>query len=144
LEYKLNNTEELKNLKEEYENLETERSKEGIYQQIGKKYKSNKKVDFVDNIDKRANTGIQLKRPMLRRIIDLIVKVIQTTKSIIVLSVDRSIKIPFLFGINLAQKIKHTIFDIPVNIVYKSTDLLIISPVKHVLNRLHLYKKNNK
>ena len=47
-----------KNLKEEYENLETERSKEGIYQQIGKKYKSNKKVDSVDTGDKRTNKGI--------------------------------------------------------------------------------------
>jgi len=140
----LNNTEELKNLKEEYENLETERSKEGIYQQIGKKYKSNKKVDSVDNGDKTANKGIQIKRPMIRRIIDLIVKVIQTTKRIIVLTVDQSIKIPFLFGINLANNIKHTMFDIPVNIAYKSTDLLIISPFKYVLNRLHLNKvKNN-
>ena len=122
-------------LKEAYEKLESEKCKEGIYQQIGKKYLSNKNPR-----GKQGRFEVQAVKSYIRRIMDLILKIFQMITSMLLLSVDRSIKIPFMIALNITKKAKKTFIDIPIEISTKLANLFVLTPARYIINKFNPFK----
>jgi hypothetical protein len=133
LEEKLKNSEELIALNGIYEKLEAEKGKNGIYKQIGRKYIHN------ENTSTNGSLKTQTVRPFIARTIDLILKLIQKITTILFLTIDRSIKTPFIIALNITKKVKTTFIDIPLNMTCKLSNIFLFNPARYLLNKLKIF-----
>jgi tetratricopeptide (TPR) repeat protein len=139
------NSEELKKLKNCYEELEKENS--ALYKNIRKKFVSNSSNNIDSKFDDKENDKVfffNLKNYKKLKCSDLIELIPKTGKKIINLGINLSIIIPYKIAMKTASTIKNIFWDFPFNITSKSINFFVIEPAKLVLNKVNLIKlKNN-
>jgi tetratricopeptide (TPR) repeat protein len=144
------NSEELKYLKTNYEEIENEKG-EGLYQTIGKKIvKINKKPEnkvqiqetmssdnyfsyFQKVINEKKNSSINKCNELMKIIPNKFKKIISS-----------GLHFTFYLPLNLAIKslnlAKNILYDLPCEICNKALNLCIVNPTKFVINRIKFIK----
>lgn len=120
------NSEELQSLKRMSKAIEKER--QSLYQNIAKQ--------LVGERERRHSAGHKSKS-LREKCTELLLKIPQTGKNLILLGINLTIKLPLKIAIKTTSTVKQIFWDTPLKLTYKATNYFILTPAKSILNRFN-------